>query len=173
MNGRNQNFCSLISMMSKECLEHPCWWTTRWQSSTLFGHMLLRHWTLARRQGGHVMDPWDQDKQRYCMRHMLAVPSREVSRLRGRSRPQLIWSACQPAVRSSNAEGIRSWHVSTLVLASSTLAKILKGLQAMATVCRTQYRIQDYRGSQPTCFSNVSICVTLSDTYDPWHLRRP
>ncbi len=26
--------------------------------------MLLRHWTLARRKGGHVMDPRDQDKQR-------------------------------------------------------------------------------------------------------------
>ncbi len=59
-----------------------------------------------------------------------AVPSREVRRLRGRSRSRLIRSAHQPAILSSNAEGNRSLHVSTLVRASSTLAKILKGLQA-------------------------------------------
>jgi hypothetical protein len=37
-----------------------------------------------------------------------AVPSREVPRLRGRSRPRLIRSAHQPAIPSSNAEGNRS-----------------------------------------------------------------
>ncbi len=59
-----------------------------------------------------------------------AVPSHEVRRLRGQSRPWLIQSARQPAILSSNAEGNRSWHVPTLAIASSTLAKILKGLQA-------------------------------------------
>ncbi len=62
--------------------------------------------------------------------HPSAVPSHEVRRFRGRSRPRLIRSARQPAILSSNAEGNRSWHVSTLVIASSTLAMILKGLQA-------------------------------------------
>ncbi len=63
-----------------------------------------------------------------------AVPSREVCRLRVQSRPRLIRSAHQPAILFSNAEGNRSQHVSTLVIviASSTLAKILKGLQADA-----------------------------------------
>jgi hypothetical protein len=51
-----------------------------------------------------------------------AVPSHEVRRLKGRSRPQPIWSACQPAILSSYAEENRSSLV-------STLAKILKGLQ--------------------------------------------
>jgi hypothetical protein len=37
-----------------------------------------------------------------------AVPSREVCRLRGRSHPPLIQSACQSAILSSNAEGKRS-----------------------------------------------------------------
>ncbi len=63
-------------------------------------------------------------------RAVLAVPSHEVRRFRGQSRPRLIWSAHQPAILSSNAEKNRSWHVSTLLIASSTLAKILKGLQA-------------------------------------------
>ncbi len=73
MSGSNQNFCSWIDMMSKECLEPLCQWTTRWRFSTLFGHMLLRHWILARRQGRHVMDPRDQGKQRYWTRRMLTV----------------------------------------------------------------------------------------------------
>jgi hypothetical protein len=40
--------------------------------------------------------------------HNVAVPRHEVRRLRGRSRPRLIWSARQPAILSSNAEGNRS-----------------------------------------------------------------
>jgi hypothetical protein len=62
--------------------------------------------------------------------HGPALPSREVHRLWGRSHPQLILPARQPAIPSSDAEGNRSRHVSTLVIASSTLAKILKGQQA-------------------------------------------
>ncbi len=42
------------------------------------------------------------------VRAVAAVPSRKVRRLRRRSHPRLIWSAHQPAILSSNAEGNRS-----------------------------------------------------------------
>ncbi len=58
-----------------------------------------------------------------------AVPSREVRRLRKRSRPWLIRSACQPAILSSNAERNRSWLVS--------YSRYLRAYKLMATVSRT------------------------------------
>ncbi len=67
------------------------------------------------------------------------------------------WSAHQPAVQSSNAEGNRSWFVSKLV-------KILEGLQLMYTVDRTQLRIQKSIGDASPILHGVIICVTLE-----WH----
>jgi hypothetical protein len=45
-------------MMSKECLEHVSMNDKMAVFHSVWKY-LLRHWTLARRQGGHVMDPRD------------------------------------------------------------------------------------------------------------------